>query len=88
MICSHQVPPEIEQITNRSNCTQKPLGLKIHINDLAILVYSTPQVMLLAIDLYEDLVDEKGITVTSVFPFKAACINSPEFYTPEADRLS
>jgi len=44
--------------------------------------------MLLAIDLYEDLVDEKGITVASVLPFKAACINSPEFYTPEADRLT
>ncbi len=87
MICSHQVPPEIEQITNRSNCTQKPLGLKIHINDLAILVYSTPQVMLLAIDLYEDLVDEKGITVASVFPFQSTCVNSSELDTPEPDRF-
>ena len=37
-----------------------PLGLKIHIHHLAILVDSSPQVMLLAIDFHEDFIHEEG----------------------------
>jgi len=44
--------------------------------------------MLLAIDLHEDLIDEEGITITSVFAFQSTCINGSEFDTPQADRLA
>jgi hypothetical protein len=41
--------------------------LKIHIDHFAILVYGSPQIVLLAIDFYEDFIDEEGVTVASVF---------------------
>jgi hypothetical protein len=42
------------------------LRLKIDINDFAILVNCTPEIMLLAIYLHEDLVDVEGVSVASV----------------------
>jgi hypothetical protein len=62
--------------------------LKIHTNDLAILVDGSPQVMLLAIDFYEDLIDEKGVAIASVLSFQAACIDCSELDTPEPDRFA
>jgi hypothetical protein len=44
-----------------------PPSLKIHINHLAILIDSSPQVILLAIDLHEDFIDEEGIIVALMF---------------------
>ena len=41
--------------------------------------------MLLAVDLYEDLIDEEGIAVTPVLAFQSAGINGTKFYTPETD---
>ena len=48
-------------------CSAIPLGLKIHINDIAILINSPPEIMLLAVDLYKDLIKVEGIAVASVF---------------------
>jgi hypothetical protein len=48
-----------------SRCTIPP-SLKMHINPLAILVNSTPKIMLLANDLHENFIDEEGITVVSM----------------------
>ncbi|MFT4873686.1 MAG: hypothetical protein ACJARU_000137 [Congregibacter sp.] len=48
-----------------------PFSLKQYINQLPILVHSAPQVMLLAIDLHEDLVDVEGIAVASMSRFAA-----------------
>ena len=41
--------------------------------------------MLLAIDLYENLVDENGIAIAKVFSFQGAGINRTEFDTPESN---
>jgi hypothetical protein len=41
--------------------------------------------MLLAVDLHEDFVNVKGVAVASVLSFQAACINRPEFDTPQAN---
>ena len=67
------------------SCSTIALGLEIYINYVAVLVDGSPQIMLLTIYLDEDLVDEEGVTVASVFSFKAARINGTELYTPEAD---
>ena len=47
-----------------------PSGLQIHINDLAVLVYSPPQVILLVVDLDEDLIDEESIAVALMLSFQ------------------
>jgi hypothetical protein len=77
MLSTYQVPPDIEQIGNRCMSTQQPLRsrpialcLKIDINNLAILIDSPLQVMLLTVDLYEDLIDEKRIAVAAVLSFQ------------------
>lgn len=44
--------------------------------------------MLLAVDLYEDFVDEKGVTITTVLSFQSAGINGSKLDAPEADRFS
>jgi len=51
-------------------------------------LYCSPQVMLLAIDLHEDFIDEEGVTITSVLSFQSAGINGSELDTPEADRFA
>ncbi len=71
-LCSRSVPP----------------GLQINIYHFAILVNSSPQVMLLAVNLHEDFINEESIAVALVLPLQSARIDSPEFYTPEADRFA
>jgi len=44
--------------------------LKIHINDLAILVNSAPQIVLLAVDCDIDFIDEDSIAIPPVFSLK------------------
>ena len=89
MLSTYQVPPDIEQIGNRCMSTQQPLRsrpialcLKIDINNLAILIDSPPQLMLLAVDLYEDFIDEERIAVTAVLSFQSSSIDCPEFDAP------
>ncbi len=57
-------------------------GSEIHINDFTILIHRSPQVMLLAVDLYKDFIDEKSIAEALVLSFQAAGINGAEFYAP------
>ena len=44
--------------------------------------------MLLAVDFYEDLVDEEGVSISPMLPLQAAGINGIELDTPEPDRLA
>jgi hypothetical protein len=44
--------------------------------------------MLLAIDLYEDLVDVEIVTVTSVFSLQFSGVKRAELNTPEANRFA
>jgi hypothetical protein len=41
--------------------------------------------MLLSVNLYEDLVDEKRVTVASVLSLQSACIDGSELDAPETD---
>ena len=64
-----------------------PLGLWIHINDLSFLIYGPPQIVLLAIDLCEDLVDIECITMSLVPRFQTPGIDGSELDAPEANGL-
>jgi len=62
--------------------------LEEYINHIAILIYSTPKIILLAVDLDEDFVDVESIAIASMLSFQAASINGTKLDTPETDRLS
>ncbi len=49
-----------------------PLGLQIHIHHFTVLVYGPPQVMLLAIDLYEGFIDVECIAIASVLTLQSS----------------
>jgi hypothetical protein len=53
------------------------LVMKVRINNLAILIDCPLLVVLIAIDLHNYLVDEKGVTVASVIAFQAPRIFLP-----------
>ena len=74
--------PSLEEAFSRCPIA---LRLQIHINNVAILVYSPPQIVLLAVDFHEDFIDEEGVAVTSVLALQSAGINRSEFYAPETD---
>ena len=66
-------------------CSAISARLSIDIDHFSILIHSTPQILLLAIDLHEDLVDEERIAITTVSPFKTTSISSSKFDTPKSD---
>ena len=59
-------------------------SLQIHINDFAILINRTPQILLLAVYFYEDFINVESITVASVLPLQVVGINSSELDTPKS----
>ena len=50
----------------------------------ALLVNGSPQVMLLAVDLYADFINVKGIAKAAAPPLQSACINGSELDTEPA----
>jgi hypothetical protein len=64
-----------------------PPNLQKHINNFTVLVNDAPEIVLLAVDLHENLIDEKGIAETLVLSFQSPCIFGATLDTPEADRL-
>jgi hypothetical protein len=65
-----------------------PLCLHEHIHDLTILIHCSPRVMLLAVDLYKDFINEEGIAISSVLPLQPSSVYSAEFDTPSSNCLS
>ena len=61
----------LEEALRRSTI---PAGLEKNINDFAILIHCTPQIVLLAVDLYEDFIDEECVAVTLVLPLQSSSI--------------
>jgi hypothetical protein len=61
--------------------------LEKYINDLAILIHCSPQIVLLAVDLDENFIDVERIAVTPLFALKASGINGPEIDASEPDRF-
>ena len=49
-------------------CCSIPLCLKEYINNFSVLVHGSRQIMLLAVNFHEHFIDEKCVTVASVFP--------------------
>jgi hypothetical protein len=51
----------------------------------ALLVYGSPQVVLLTTDLHEYFIDVEGVTVATMLAFQTTGIDSSELDAPEAD---
>ena len=64
------------------------LSLQKHINDLAILIASAPEVMLSSVDLHKDLIDVECVTVATMVSPKSSAVDSTELDTPQSDRFS
>ena len=64
-----------------------PSRLEIYVNHLTILVDCPPQIMLFAINLYEDFIDVEGVTVALMLSFQTARLYCAEFEAPETDRF-
>jgi hypothetical protein len=58
--------------------------LKININDLTVLIYSAPQVMLLTADFDEDFIDIKRVAIGLMLSFQSASMNGAELDTEPA----
>lgn len=60
------------------------LCLKMHINHLAIVIHSAPQVvLLLAVVFDEDFVDVRGFSIASMFSLRSARVKSAQLYAPK-----
>jgi len=66
-------------------CSTISASLQIDIDHFSILINSTPQILLLAIDLHEDFIDVERIAVTTVPLFESTSVSSTELNTPESD---
>jgi hypothetical protein len=49
------------------------------------LVDSSPQIVLFAMDLHEDLIDEERIAIATVSPFETMSVSSTKLDTPKSD---
>jgi hypothetical protein len=59
--------------------------LQEHIYHFTVLIYGSPQVKALTLDLHEDLIDEKCITIPLVFSSQSLGVLRPELVTPQAN---
>jgi hypothetical protein len=65
---------------NRRNTIS--LCLKIHINDLTILIHCTPEIMLLAVYLHEDFIDVECVAIALMLSLQPAGKNGSAFDGP------
>jgi hypothetical protein len=63
-------------------------GLQEYIYYFAILIHSTPEVVLLAVDFDENFINVESIAVASVLSLQSACVNGTELDAPKADRFA
>jgi len=59
--------------------------LKKYINNFAILIYGSPKITLLTVDLDENLINEKYVSLTLVLSAQPGSIFRAEFVTPQSD---
>ena len=62
--------------------------LQIHVNHFTVLICRSPQVMLLAVDLNENVIDVERVAVASVFSFQSTGVYDTKLDTPETNRFS
>ncbi len=60
-----------------SRCTIPPY-LQKHIDHFTILIDSSPEVILLAVDLHKGFVDEESVAIASVLSFQSTSVNGTE----------
>jgi hypothetical protein len=60
-------------------------SLKVYIHHIPMLVHSPPQIVLLASDLYEDLINVECVAVALMSAFKTTGIFGTKLDTPESD---
>jgi hypothetical protein len=51
------------------------------------LIYSSPQILLLAIDFHENLIEVERITITTMPTFESSSVSNTKLDTPESDRF-
>ena len=59
--------------------------LQEYINNLTILIHSTPQIVLLPLDLNEHLINEESIAIALVLSSQSLGIFRPEFIAPQTN---
>lgn len=59
-----------------------PFGLEIYRDHFSILIHSTSQIMLFAVDLDKYFIDVKGVTVASVLSLQPSGVFRPKLDTP------
>ena len=52
------------------------------------LIYGSPQLMLLAIDLHKDFINVEGVTIASVFSLETPGVVDAELHAPLRDRFT
>ena len=67
------------------SCRTIPTFLEKHINNFAVLINCSPEVMLLTVDLYENFVDEKCIAISPVFSLQPSGIFGAKLIAPQAN---
>lgn len=71
MLCRNTISPCLEE----------------NIDDLPILINCPPQIMLLALNLDENLINKVSIAVTLMFTFQSPGMVGTKFYAPQTNRL-
>jgi len=77
-----QEPPE-----ESPRRTRVPTGLREDVDDIAILVNGSPQVLSLTIDRDEHLVEIPGVAETTLTTFQSTCVLGSELDRPLSDRF-
>ena len=70
-----------------SSCTAIPARLHQNVDDIAILIDSSPEILLPASDLHEHLVQIPEISESALFPLEPASVFAAELPAPLANRL-
>ena len=58
-----------------------------HINHFTILIDRTPKIVLLALDLHKDFIDEEGIAIALMPALQSPRIPRPKLDAPQTNRL-
>jgi hypothetical protein len=68
-------------------CPAVSSRLQKHIDHLSILVHRSPQIVLLAVDLHEDFINEEGIPIALMFSPESPGVLGTEFDLPESNEF-
>ena len=68
-------------------CPAVSSRLQKHIDHLTILVHRFPQIVLLAVDLHEDFINEEGVPIALMFSPESPGVLGTEFDLPESNEF-